>query len=273
LGSSLVIANRTQVIGASDNSFVDGPVTKVGIQAFTFPTGSALTTPASYHPVSISGLAGDTSAPTEYTAQYIAHAPDADGYLSSSLDTSLASIKDREFWVVKRTAGNATALVSLHWTNMSGIMAVDTQLAISQWSNSRWSSIPSILRTSVTQGQGTISASQSVSGLGVYTFGLRSLPSVATTGVTSIATELDVMVYPTVLTSPYFTVAFGQAGNHEARVTIYSMDGKLIQTDKLIDSAIHTLHLPDGSASGLYLVNISQGQSTYQTKLIYTSSN
>ncbi|MBL4578728.1 MAG: hypothetical protein JKX74_09665, partial [Flavobacteriales bacterium] len=115
-------------------TFVDGPMTKVGNEAFVFPAGDGTT----WARISITA---PTTATTEYTAQYF-----ATGYGNYALDpgSGLTNVSQMEYWTLDQL-NNDDVQVTLHWENdaQSGITDCDgtpDDLRVAHWSsgNSRW---------------------------------------------------------------------------------------------------------------------------------------
>jgi hypothetical protein len=109
------------LIGGTDNSFVNGPMRKVGNTAFTFPVGK-LIVPNSYNP---SGFAGGwrpigifnatgSSVTDSYTAEYFISNANLIGPITSP---GLLKVNPCEYWGLKRDAANTNTDVSvtLHW--------------------------------------------------------------------------------------------------------------------------------------------------------------
>ncbi|HET9052691.1 MAG TPA: hypothetical protein VFM90_00860, partial [Cyclobacteriaceae bacterium] len=100
----LNFADNATTTGASNLSFVDGPVRKTGNEAFTFPIGDG----AFYRPAGISAPTGTTHF---FTAQYF----NADHGLGSVRDPSFTSVSKCEYWMIDRGPGASNVLVTLSW--------------------------------------------------------------------------------------------------------------------------------------------------------------
>jgi hypothetical protein len=88
--------------GGSNSSYVDGPVSKVGARAFTFPVGAG----GFYAPVRITGNGINTnlSAASAYIAQY--YRADANTTFSSTVVSPLTNVSKVEYWSVNKVSGN-----------------------------------------------------------------------------------------------------------------------------------------------------------------------
>lgn len=124
----LILTNGTTVAGASNSSYVDGAVKKVGNQNFEFPVGKN----GSYHPILVSGVAGTTT--SAFTAEYFA----ADhGKPVASLEAPLTQVSQQEYWTLDRNNTSTTAEVSLSYNSSSPTPFLDPcYLRIARWSES-----------------------------------------------------------------------------------------------------------------------------------------
>ena len=104
----LTINSGASVSGASNSSFVDGPMAKVGSTAFTFPVGKIGT---GYQPCGISTI----SASTTFTAQYFRGVPPN----NTSLNAPIAAISYCEYWNI-RASSSLAVYITLYWNSNSG---------------------------------------------------------------------------------------------------------------------------------------------------------
>ena len=125
-------ANGSTSQGASDISYIDGPVIKTGATYFTFPVGRS----GKIAPISIAPNGVVTDA---FRAEYFMSAPGSSGYNASLKDPGLDHISFREFWTLNRVAGSAAAPVSLSWdTARSGTVNNLPDLRVARWNGSMW---------------------------------------------------------------------------------------------------------------------------------------
>jgi hypothetical protein len=130
----LIFDGWATTAGASDASYVDGPVRKaLGLlEGFTFPIGDG----GRYRPAGISAILGGT-----YTAQYFK----AQQPYGSNKVAGLATVSQCEYWNIDRNAGleasltltwqSATCSSSNYITNMSA-------LRVAHWNGSQWEIMP-----------------------------------------------------------------------------------------------------------------------------------
>lgn len=102
----LTMRAGSSTIGASDNSYVNGPMVKVGNTNFTFPVGKA----GDYRPCSVSGIVGSTT--DAFRAEYF---PISAATWGTTGDPTLHHISTCEYWTIDRSVGTPEAVVSLTW--------------------------------------------------------------------------------------------------------------------------------------------------------------
>ncbi len=97
----------------NNTSFVDGPLRKVGNDAFVFPVGKVGT---GLRKIGITEPVGGQNTITAFTAVFIRQNPQT---ISNSLVSSLARISACEYWTLDRTSTNQVRVI-LSWDNNSG---------------------------------------------------------------------------------------------------------------------------------------------------------
>jgi hypothetical protein len=156
----LRLADNAVATGASDNSFVSGPVTKVGNDAFTFPLGSV---GSGLHTI---GISAPGSPLATFTADFFrgdAHAQ------ATSYGTGLTQVSGCEYWTLART-GTSNVRVILSWAsgsacNGAGYVGNLSTLRIARLSAGSWTSEGSLSTTGSTTA-GTITSALAVSNFG-----------------------------------------------------------------------------------------------------------
>jgi len=110
----LSVDNNATVSGASDNSHVNGPVRKVGNDAFTFPTGDGTT----YRSIAISA---PSVASDQFDAQYFSSSAYRTYGGWGSWNTTINRVSNIEHWTLDRTNGTSSVSVTLSWGSTSGV--------------------------------------------------------------------------------------------------------------------------------------------------------
>lgn len=130
--NSLIFANNATQTGASITSYLDGPMTKIGNNAFTFPVGK----PGEYAPISISAPLNSTDV---FRAEYFTNDPASSGYNPTLKDATLNHLSSSEYWVLDRTVGTSNVFVTLSWDiNRSGAVNNLPDLRVARWNGSLW---------------------------------------------------------------------------------------------------------------------------------------
>lgn len=120
--------------GASDNSFVDGKVRKIGNDIFVYPTGDYITTPR-YGPIEISAPSLTTD---HFTAQYLNKSPNVP-YTRTLKEVTLNHVSSAEYWILDRTGGASNITPKLYWdTPRSGGVATPSFLRVTKWDGTKW---------------------------------------------------------------------------------------------------------------------------------------
>ncbi len=129
----LILGDNVGAHHMSDSSFVEGPVQKIGNDAFTFPVGKNDTI---YAPISISAPASDTD---RFTAEYFAVCAHDDGYDTTLHPPSIQRFSQKEYWTLNRTKGVSSVTVTLSWdTTRSGKVTKPADLLVARWNGSSW---------------------------------------------------------------------------------------------------------------------------------------
>jgi len=129
----LTINSTGSVSGATDNSFVHGPVEKLGNTAFTFPVGKM---GAGYHFCAISAAAASQS----ITSEYMRASGTALGPITAP---GLKVVSNCEYWKIDRTGGTSSVNVTLSWNGNSNCNAATyvtdlSSLTIAHFNGTSW---------------------------------------------------------------------------------------------------------------------------------------
>jgi hypothetical protein len=128
LGNELIFPDNIGYTGSSDASHVEGPVKKVGNDAFVFPLGDG----GKLATVSISA---PTNATDEFRAQYVRAAPTNPTLKEASIDHLSLS----EYWLLDRPAGTSNVFVTLSWdAARSGLVTNMADLRIAHFTGGQW---------------------------------------------------------------------------------------------------------------------------------------
>lgn len=131
-GNPINFTDGSTYTGASEVSYIDGPIIKIGASSFTFPAGKA----GKIAPISIGGTGVNTDA---FSAEYFMSNPNNSGYNASLKDPGLHHISSREYWLLNRIAGTSATPVTLVWdTSRSGTVNNLPDLRVARWNGSMW---------------------------------------------------------------------------------------------------------------------------------------
>jgi len=157
------------ITGASQQSYINGKVEKVGSDDFIFPIGSS----DRYAPIGVS----DLGTATTLSAQYFNSSPSN----IDKMDRMINRLSGKEYWTINRTSGSAVPKVSLYWldSDYSEIADVDV-ISVSRYNETvgKWQpqgekedqdvhSIPEGGDYSA----GYVATENPVEGFGAFTFG------------------------------------------------------------------------------------------------------
>ena len=162
--TGLLIFNAgSSATGASADSFVDGPVRKVGDTAFEFPIGDG----SIWAPLSLSDFQS-SSATDEVTVEYFDTAPPAGGL------GTLNNVSDVEYWDVNVTAANLGAGFSVDltffWKNIARSNINDADdLTIAHLTGGTWNDIGKLAPPTLGT-EGSVTA-DNVTSFSPFTFG------------------------------------------------------------------------------------------------------
>ncbi|MBI4947112.1 MAG: T9SS type A sorting domain-containing protein, partial [Bacteroidetes bacterium] len=116
--------------GASNTSFVNGPVKKIGNTNFTFPTGKN----SDYQAIAISGITG--GATDAFTAEYFGANPQTT--YGTAKDASINHLSQCEYWVLNQSSGTPTAVVEITFDANSCSVTNLSDLIVARWNGSQW---------------------------------------------------------------------------------------------------------------------------------------
>ncbi|MBI2271871.1 MAG: T9SS type A sorting domain-containing protein [Bacteroidetes bacterium] len=154
--------------GASNNSFVNGRVRKIGNEAFVFPTGNNV---SKYAPI---GITAPSLTTDHFTARYFDNSPNAQGYTRTLKDTTLDHVSSAEYWILDRTNGTSDITPSLYWDSpRSGGVATLSLLRVAKWDGTKWKDL-GFLNTTGTTTSGNLQTSAVVTSFSPFTLATDS---------------------------------------------------------------------------------------------------
>lgn len=131
--SKLVIFKDNAYINQySSESWIWGPVRKIGNDEFMFPTGDSLKQ-------AVIKMTAPSQSTDVFTAQYFRTNPTAAGYDTALHAASLTSISGREYWMLDRENGSSNVRITLNYDSTRSIPVASLySLRISRWNGSQW---------------------------------------------------------------------------------------------------------------------------------------
>lgn len=141
--ANLLILNNGATVTrdpANNRGFVNGPLKKIGNEAFTFPVGKYEFNFGgdNYGPISISAPANNTD---EFTAEYFHHSAKDDGYDTAFYSPGFGGIQGKEYWNLVRNNGSSDVSVTLSYDSArSGVAYLPDAMQVAGWNGSLWRS-------------------------------------------------------------------------------------------------------------------------------------
>ncbi|MEM9023255.1 MAG: T9SS type A sorting domain-containing protein, partial [Bacteroidota bacterium] len=127
--SLLIVDNDATATNAWDPSHTNGPVRKVGNDAFTFPVGNG-------EQYLQCGISAPAAASDIFTATYLGVNP-WPMYDGNTKEGTIENVSSREYWDINRDNGSSAVQITLSWdTNSGGVGALNDLLVIhweTQW--------------------------------------------------------------------------------------------------------------------------------------------
>ena len=158
----LIIADNATSTSGSSTSFVDGPMRKVGNDAFVFPVGDSII----WARIGISAPATLTAA---FEAQYFNAT-----YANTVSVGTLNNVSKLEHWILNRTAGVDAVTVTLYWEDGTRSDINDLpDLVVARFDGTNWIDETQAGGVTGTVVAGTVT-SQVVSSFSPFTFGSNS---------------------------------------------------------------------------------------------------
>jgi hypothetical protein len=133
----LTLADNATTSGASLTAYVNGPVKKIGNDAFTFPVGKSGT---GYMAIGISAPGNTTDA---FTAEYMRASATSLG--SNITASGLFRVSNCDYWNLNRVTGSSTVDVTLSWNgytncNAAAYVTDINTLTVAHFNGTSWDS-------------------------------------------------------------------------------------------------------------------------------------
>lgn len=128
----LILADNAISTGGSVNSFIEGPLQKMGDDDFDFPIGQG----AIFSPIGIRGAGAVSDA---FKAEYKRANPQSTPGLGSSMEAGMDHISYVEYWTMERVSGTSAKNLRVYYSPMSFVKLIAGLLVASfetgQWKN------------------------------------------------------------------------------------------------------------------------------------------
>ncbi|MBL7837166.1 MAG: T9SS type A sorting domain-containing protein, partial [Bacteroidetes bacterium] len=127
-GNELIFGDDAFWTGAKNTSHVDGPVIKIGNDAFTFPVGDG----SFYAPIGMGAPSNNSDA---FSAEYI-NSPYSN---TTTMGSGLDHVSINEHWILDRVNGSSNVTVTLFWNKFrhGGVTSL-VDMRVARWSGSQW---------------------------------------------------------------------------------------------------------------------------------------
>jgi hypothetical protein len=136
-----IFRNGASESNASSNSYVVGPVRKIGNSAFTFPIGKG-----GYF--AAAGISAPSLTTDHFTAEYFSADPNTVPYTRSSKESSINNVSACEYWIINKTNGTSSVSVDLTWGSPRSCTINNiSELLVARWSGTQWESQGNAART------------------------------------------------------------------------------------------------------------------------------
>lgn len=129
----LTLTDNATASSGTTTSYVDGPMKKIGDDAFVFPIGDSIWWARL-------GINAPLQATDAYTAQYFGSSYSNTSAMATLPAPVLNNVSTIEYWTCDRTVGTSDVTVSLYWENIfrSMINNYSPDLVVAHWNGSAW---------------------------------------------------------------------------------------------------------------------------------------
>jgi hypothetical protein len=250
--STLRILNGGNITGASNTSYINGSISKIGNSTFTFPVGKD----GILKPIIITAPELESD---EFRVQYFNLNPSSSYPITQHAET-LNRVSSKEYWILDRLAGESNVKVTLSFNSDSEKFSSLSSLRVAGWDGSIWKDLGNG-GTSGSITSGTLTSAFSSTTFGPFTLG-ESQITVGIEDERKINTNF--ILYP----NPASNIAFiDNLGLTPTSITLINYLGKEIKCLYTIES--ENISIDTSALSpGLYIININVDQKYYSIKLI-----
>ncbi len=218
----LIVDNGGSSNTSSNASHIFGPIRKVGLGAFTFPTGTGQL----LRPIAISAPSSTTDA---YQAEYFKTDPDP-LFDRSSREVTLQGISSIEYWTLDMVVPSSAVAVTLTWDTASGVGDSST-VVVSRWNGSQWINHGNG-GVSGNNSNGSVVSSGTIASFSPFTLGTTSiinnpLPIELLSFNASLQGDVVELTWTTAteINNDFFTIERSQDGNTWEEVGVVSGAG------------------------------------------------
>lgn len=165
----LIFQNGAVVGNYSFASFVDGPVRKIGNQAFRFPVGDSV-----YQ--AVFEITAPQNVTDSFTVQYFKANPALNGYDTSLHAPTLTQVSGTEYWKINYNPGGASGVkVMLSYdSTRSGPLSSIYKLHTAKWNGSQWTD-QGVSAVNGNLSQAYVTSLNPQSSYGIFTIGFAPL--------------------------------------------------------------------------------------------------
>jgi hypothetical protein len=180
----LVVEDNAGIVCHSSESWVWGPVKKIGDDQFTFAIGDSLKK-------ALLTIASNPLSTTDaFTAQYFRSDPSLAGYDTSLHVPSLTAVSGKEYWILLRDHGNSRVRVNLQYEDSRSQQVPSIySFRSSRWNGGQWLN-DGALAVYRNQTEAYVTSQDSLSSYGAITFGYvlpPRIPVITITNTDSVA--------------------------------------------------------------------------------------
>ena len=222
----ITLTDNTPVINASNNSYVRGPIEKIGNDAFIFPVGDS----GMYRPIAISA---PSSGSARFRATYFEQNPHPT-YTWNALEAGLNNVSTREYWILDRISSTNNVNVTLSWDTNSGGVGSMPDLRVARWDGTKWANHGNG-GTTGTNTKGTVISSAAVTNFSPFTLASTSIVNplpIELLSFDATATEDVVLLNwstATEINNDFFTVERSYNGKDFTEVAIVKGAGNSLE--------------------------------------------